>query len=322
MSTLSTGEHVDYDWREENNLPTLYKGATSIIEKGYEGSIIIEDYIDNFEKVYNYTAKNNKIYKIESKGYIYEPSHVVLDNCTFVSSKRSTTGFMYIYSAKDLFVNNCYWDGGDEGSPSLLGINNCVNGIIQNSTFSKSFYNGTVTSYGLQLFNSTRINTFNCNFISNRRGYDVSGNMCQTRYCVVENCTVLGMPLLAEGSGMGGHSTSYGNVFRNNVIEGSSAIAGIQTRGDKEVIEGNTFYGKYKAATITCVKNTVIRNNVCIETPTSTFVWIESCSDDNNEIVVEGNKFSGETFVRGQKILKCDVIIRDNSFSFTSEGLR
>lgn len=315
---LSTGEHVDYDWREEGNLPTLYKGVTSIIEKGGNGSVVIEDFIGNFQKQYSFISHSKKEYIIQSKGYLYEPCCVCLEDCKFISSKRTGPGFMYIYSAKDFRINNCLWDGGDEGSPSLLGINACVNGIIQNSLFTKSYYNGTETSYGLQLFNSTRINTFNCTFSNNRRGYDVSGNKCQTRYCVIENCRFVGSPMLSEGSGLGGHSTSYGNIFRNNIIEGSSAIAGIQTRGDNEVIEGNIFYGRYKAATITCVKNTIIRNNVCIETPSSSFIWIESISDDNNEILVEGNKFSGGHFVRGQKVLSCNVIIRDNSFYYTS----
>jgi len=317
---ISTGMPVDYDCREVNGLPTLYKGVTSIIEKGYDGSIVVEDYIENFEKENHYTSESSIVYTIESRGYVFDPCHVRLENCTFISSQRTNPGFMYVYACKGLYINNCVWDGGEDGTPSLLGINNCVNGIIQNSIFSGAFYEGTKTSYGLQLFNSTRINTYNCTFSHNRRGYDVSGNLCQTRYCVVENCMAVGPPLLEEGSGLGGHSTSYGNTFRNNIIEGASAITGIQTRGDKEIIEGNIFYGKYKAAAITCVKNTVIRNNVCIETPTPTFVWIESCTDKNNEIVVEGNKFSGETFVRGQKVLTCNVIIRDNSFYFTSDG--
>lgn len=49
------------------------------------------------------------------------------------------------------------------------------------------------------------------------------------------------MPLYAEGSGIGGYSTSYGNIFRNNIIEGSSASIGIQTREGKEIIDGNVF---------------------------------------------------------------------------------
>lgn len=315
---LSTGEPVDFDCREENEMPTLYKGITTVIEESHKNYIVIEDFIDSFEKEYDYTSKNHKVFHIQSKGYIYEPCKVRLDNCTFISSKRTNPGFMYVKCGKDLSINNCQWDGGQDGSPSLLGINACVNGTIQNCSFSNSYYEGTITSYGLQLFNSTRIKTSNCTFKNNRRGYDVSGNKCQTRYCIIDNSNVVGAPIVAEGSGLGGHSTSYGNIFRNNIIEGSSGIIGIQTRGDKEIIEGNIFYGKYKTATITCVKNTIIRNNVSDDVPSSSFVWIESSSDDTNEIVVEGNRYAGVHLVRGQKVLKCNVIIRDNSFRYTS----
>lgn len=316
--TLSTGKHVNFDWREDNDKPTLYKGVTSIIESAKKNTIVIEDYIESFQKEYKYLSSHNKETIINSKGFIYEPCKVKLDNCIFISSQRTQTGFMYILSGKDINIRNCKWDGGENGTLCLLGINRTVGGIIENCTFTGAYYEGTQTSYGLQLFNSTRINTQNCYFSLNRRGYDVSGDFCQTRYCTIENCKVFGVPLYAEGSGIGGHSTSYGNVFRSNIIEGSSASIGIQTRGESEIIEGNIFLGSYRGAAITCVDNTIIKNNSCHYASSPSFVWIESASIEGNTIVIEGNSFKGGHLVRGQSVLSCNVFIWNNLFRFTS----
>lgn len=306
---LSFGEHVHYDWREKNGKPTLFRGLTSVITQAKDKSFIIEDSVEDFQEVYSYMSSDNRITEISSTGYIYEPCIVNIDNCKFKSTSRIAPGFMYINAGKRIVIKNSSWTASSEGTPSLLGVNNSVGGIIEDCSFTGAYYEGTKTSYGLQLFGSTRINVRNCTFAGNRRGLDFSGSLCQSRYCVVEDCTVSGDIIEHSGSGLGGHSTSFGNIYRNNIIEGSSSRIGIQTRGEYEVIEGNVFKLPFSAAAITCVENATIRNNECVEAST-TFVWIESISRDDNTITIENNRFKGNNLIRGQEVLTCKVIVR------------
>lgn len=315
---LSFAEPVHYDWREEHGKPTLFRGVTSLIESAQEGLFTIQDSVEVFKRDYQYRASDGSQTALKSKGYIYQPCNVIIDSCCFYSSQKTNSGFMYIYSGKDIHLNNSSWIASSDGTPSLLGINNSVNGVVEHCLFKGAFYPGTKTSYGLQTFNSTRITIKDCILEGNRRGVDFSGSLCQSRYCVVEDCKVVGDIIEKEGSGLGGHSTSYGNIYRNNIIEGSSSCAGIQTRGDHEIIEGNIFMLPFTAAAISCAENTTIRNNICDNGKTSTFVWIESISKKGNTIIVENNKFEGNNFVRGQKQLTCKVIINGNTFKYAS----
>ncbi len=316
---LSFGEHVHYDWREVNGRPTLYRGLSSIVRSASNGSFAIVDSVENFKREYQYTNSGNKVLKLNSTGYLLKPCKVIIDSCQFFSTKRINPGFMYIYSGKDISLKNSSWIASSEGTPSLLGINYSVSGTVENCFFKGSYYEGTATSYGLQTFGSTRINVNKCIFEGNRRGLDFSGSLCQSRYCIVENCRVVGDIIKHTGSGLGGHSTSSHNIYRNNVIEGSSSCAGVQTRGEYEIVEGNVFDLSFSAAAVTCAENTTVRNNIC-KTPSNTFVWIESSSIKNNKVVVEKNTFRGGRLVRGQKILACDVIIKDNIFEYTSSS--
>ena len=315
---LSFAEPVHYDWREINGKPSLYRGVTSIISNAKSGSFGVEDPVEEFGKDYLYNASDGSQTLLESRGYIYEPCHVALDGCTFYSSGRIEPGFMYVYSGKDIAIRDCSWIASSDGTPSLLGINNSVNGIVEHCLFKGAYYPGTKTSYGLQTFNSTRIVIKECILEGNRRGVDFSGSLCQSRYCVVEDCNVVGKIIDREGSGLGGHSTSCYNTYRNNNIEGSSSRIGIQTRGEYEIIEGNHFHVPFSAAAITCVENTTIRNNECIDGNTSTFIWIESISTKGNSILVENNHFTGNFLVRGQKKLTCNITINGNTFRYAS----
>lgn len=314
---LSFGEHVHYDWREVNGRPTLYRGVSTVVKNGGRGYFLVEDSVESFNKEYQYTNAEKKIVNLESTGYLLKPCMVSIDSCQFLSPQRLSPGFMYIYSGKDISLKNSSWLACKDGTPSLLGINYSVNGTVENCYFKGAYYEGTPTSYGLQTFGSTRISINNCIFESNRRGLDFSGSLCQSRYCIVENCKVVGDIIKHTGSGLGGHSTSSHNIYRNNIIEGSSSCAGVQTRGEYEIVEGNVFDLAFSAATVTCAENTIVRNNVC-KVPSNTFVWIESSSIKNNQIVVENNTFRGGRLVRGQKVLACDVLIKGNTFEYTS----
>lgn len=314
---LSFGEHVHYDWREEKGKPTLFRGVTSILKKTNEQGFQIEDTVEAFRSTYKYTSSDYNEYTIKSLGYIYEPCRVIIDNCNFYSTKRQSPGFMYVNAGKDIVIRNSNWIASAEGTPSLLGVVNSVNGVVENCSYTGAFFEGTTTSYGLQLFGSTRIKVTNCRFSRNRRGLDFSGNVCQSRYCSVVNCKVVGDIIKDVGSGIGSHSTSYRNSYINNTIEGSSNCIGIQTRGEYELIEGNVFNLSFSAAAITCVENTIIRDNVCNK-QSKTFVWIESSSIANNQILVVNNRFFGGYLVRGQKKLSCRVSIRDNIFDYTA----
>ena len=315
---LSFGEPVHYDKREKDGLPTLHRGLATIIESSMNGSFAVYDEVEEFEKTYLYKSSDGTDKLLRSNGFVYKPCTVWLDSCNFYSTERVSPGFMYIYSGKDIHISNSSWIASAEGAQSLLGINNSVQGEIVNCFFKGAIFTGTQTSYGLQTINSTRIFVKDCVLEGNRRGVDFSGNVCQSRYCVVENCKVSGDIIEHEGSGLGGHSTSYGNIYRNNIIEGSSSRIGIETRGEREIIEGNTFKLPFSAAAITCVENTIIRNNVCEYGNTPTFVWIESISKDGNNIIVENNIFEGNNLVRGQKELTCKVTIKGNTFKYVS----
>ena len=315
---LSFAEPVHYDWREKSGKPSLYRGVASIISGAKSGSFTIEDPVEEFGKNYLYNASDGSQTLLKSRGFIHEPCRVTLDSCIFYSSGRIEPGFMYIYSGKDIVIRKCSWIASSDGTPSLLGINNSVKGIVEHCLFKGAFYQGTKTSYGLQTFNSTRIVIKECTLEGNRRGVDFSGSLCQSRYCLVEDCNVVGEIIDREGSGLGGHSTSCHNTYRNNNIEGSSSRIGIQTRGEYEVIEGNHFHVPFSAAAITCVENTTIRNNDCVDGNTSTFIWIESISTKENSILVENNRFTGNNLVRGQKELTCNVTITGNTFRYAS----
>lgn len=314
---LSFGEHVHYDWREVNGRPTLYRGLSSIVRSASNGSFAIVDSVENFKREYQYTNSSNKVLKLSSTGYLLKPCKVIIDSCQFFSTKRVNPGFMYIFSGKEISLKNSSWIASSEGTSSLLGINYSVSGTVENCYFKGSYYEGTSTSYGLQTFGSTRINVNKCIFEGNRRGLDFSGSLCQSRYCIVENCRVVGDIIEHTGSGLGGHSTSSHNIYRNNVIEGSSSCAGVQTRGEYEIVEGNVFDLSFSAAAVTCAENTIVRNNSC-KKPSNTFVWIESSAIDGNRIVIENNSFYGGRLVRGQKVLSCEVQIINNNFVFTS----
>lgn len=315
---LSFGEPAHYDWREKDGKPTVHRGIASVIKDAEKGSFIINDSVEGFDKEYLYRASDGIHSMLYSKGYIYDPCKVYLDSCTFFSTGRISPGFMYIFSGKDIQISNSSWIASLEGTKSLLGINNCVNGDVVNCIFKGAYYPGTQTSYGLQTINSTRINVKGCTLDGNRRGVDFSGNLCQSRYCIVEDCKVIGKVIEHEGSGLGGHSSSYGNIYRNNIIEGSSSRIGIEARGENEIIEGNILNLPFSAAAITCAENTIIRNNVCEKGKTPTFVWIESVSKEGNSITIEDNKYKGNNLVRGQKRLTCNVNIKGNIFSYVS----
>jgi len=315
---LSFGEPAHYDWREKDGKPTVNRGITSVIKDAERGAFIVNDSVEGFDKEYLYRASDGTHSMLYSKGYIYDPCKVYLDSCTFYSTGRISPGFMYIFSGKDIQISNSSWIASPEGTKSLLGINNCVNGDVVNCIFKGAYYPGTQTSYGLQTINSTRINVKSCTLDGNRRGVDFSGNLCQSRYCIVEDCKVIGKVIEHEGSGLGGHSSSYGNIYRKNIIEGSSSRIGIETRGENEIIEGNVLNLPFSAAAITCAENTIIRNNVCENGKTPTFVWIESVSKEGNSITIENNKFKGNNLVRGQKKLTCNVTISGNTFRYAS----
>lgn len=249
MIDITTSDETKYDSRPDNHgVPTLYKGITSRI-KQIEGNVIsLTDSIELFSKEREYNG-----HIVESKFKVFKPRTFVLSNCRF--SFTNKTGISL--RGNDFIIENSFFESSD-GSNTILSLGG-HNGTVRNCTVRGAYYSGTHTSYGIQVVNGTRITIENCDFYENRRSVDFSGGH-ESRYNEVKNCNFYQEKNVGKtGSAIGGHSTSFGNVFHNNTIYGDYQV-GIQCRGENEIIDGNTF--NCTAATmISFSYNTLIINN-------------------------------------------------------------
>lgn len=241
--------------------PTLFKGLTTVV-KGIDGNIIeLLDSIGSFSasRSYSYQESNRVITNdpIYSTWAIYQPKHINYYNCEFVGTERNVG--IYI-SGKDIIIDGCSFIS-NKGSDVILSINNSRGGYIRNCTVEGAWAGGnTSTNYGIQVNSSTSIIIDRCTFRNNRRAVDFSGEF-ESRYCTVSRCFITGNDKeYHSGSALGGHSTSFGNSYLNNRIEGQFQI-GIQCRGEQELIEGNIIDAFCNGAIFATSFNTIVRNN-------------------------------------------------------------
>ena len=276
---IKTADETKYDSRpDKKGIPTLYKGIISKISKMKGRTLHIADDLEFFSRSRTYNG-----HKVKSHYRIFIPRKFILSNCSFVFANKTGISLR----GCDFLIENCSFSASN-GSDVLVSLGG-YSGIVKNSVVSGSNYPNTKTSYGIQIVNGAKIIVENCHFYENRRGIDFSGD-CESRYNVVKRCYFYHERNTAQtGSAIGGHSTSFGNVFLNNTIEGDYQ-SGILCRGENEVIDGNVF--KCTAATMVSFSyNTTIVNNKVISPsthPVGVFAG-SSIKVDGNTLCIKNN---------------------------------
>jgi hypothetical protein len=165
--------------------------------------------------------------------------------------------------------------------------------IINNCSFTNAWSytdNDVDMAYGVQVNEGTNVIISHCFFHNNRRSVDFSGAI-ESRYCEVTNCDVYQDEYIGSGSALGGHSTSYMNTYRNNRIYGFYS-AGIQCRGEKEVIIGNEFHCRASGAFICAGIDTYIEDNKVLSEyryETDSFVYSDVDVKDNT-LTIRNNR--------------------------------
>ncbi len=227
---ISTADETIFDSRpNEKGIPTLYKGITSRILSVDGDKILLADSLERFSIERTYSKQS-----VKSTYVIYKPRAYKLKNCHFVFTGKDGLSF----NGSDFLIEDCSFEA-QEGSNALLSLGG-YSGCVRNCLFKGAYYSGTGTSYGIQVNKGSHIVIENSEFYENRRGVDFSGSF-ESRYNIVRNCSFYQEKNIGEtGSAIGGHSTSYGNIYRNNRIYGDYQI-GIQCRGENEIIDGNLF---------------------------------------------------------------------------------
>ena len=293
LALIKTANHVAFDWRDDKNgIPTLYKGMSSIVS-GYNSSnsrCYLSDNMENFD-----TSVSYKRHTLIASVRFANPATVELYNCKITTTKLNNSnlaGGVAIVYAKDVKLIDCEISTNNGiGTPCLCSIRECVGGIVERCNIHHAWYIGSQESYGIQCNASTRINIVNSHFASNRRSVDFSGGY-ETRYSVVSNCIIADGTDI--GSGVGSHSTSYGNTFRDNIITGAFTY-GIWCRGENEIVEGNRILSVHSGAAIATGYKTRISNNsnqferVSKQNVAIALYDISDVKD--NEIEIVGNTF-------------------------------
>lgn len=302
---LATADRTRFDFRPDaEGVPALYKGITSIITKT-DGQIIeLEDSLEFFsaERLYNKTI-------VKSKCRIIEPHGFTLKNCHFVFYNKAGISLRGV----DFLIEKCSFEACD-GANSIVSLGG-HNGSVLNCVVRGAFYTGSNTSYGIQIVKGTGITIQNCSFYENRRSVDFSGNY-ESRYNVVRECYFYQQNNNAmTGSAMGGHSTSYANVFINNDIYGHYQV-GIQCRGENEIINGNRFHCSAATMIVFSYNTKIINNTVEADDRYATGVFAGSgIMEEGNSLLVSNNKVDlSKTFINGD----CHIsyIINNNDVRF------
>lgn len=321
LVVINTGKQTINDPRWKDGSPTLFKGITSIVENCEAGVITITDEIEDFTASNtNINPGNSKETSVnESSISVYNPNNISLYNCKFILTEDTDgiAGGVSIGQAYNVSIDNCIVQSHNKiGSLALLSLTNCVNGYVRNSKVNDSAFDGTGTSYGIQLNACTRINISNCEFSNHRRSVDFSGRY-ETRYCSVSDCRVMG-DRIGYGSALGGHSTSYKNVIKNNYILCNAQI-GIQLRGELEIVDGNVLCGYYKGAVFsTGYQSTIINNSIMTEGTGWDIqaVGVHLSDIDGNHINVINNRFKIRERLFAGNGIKTYINCRNNMISF------
>lgn len=323
--SIRTADCTLQDWRPltndtESNVkgnPSLFKGLTTIVTKT-DGQIVeLLDSLGGFSFSRSYSYEDGKIKRenkpILSTWAIYEPKHIHFENCVFNANERYSG--IYI-GGKDILIEGCSFIS-KKGTEVILSINTSRGGYIHNCVIDGAWLGGNDgTNYGIQTNSSTAIIIDSCIFRNNRRSVDFSGGI-ETRYCTVSNCKVVGMEdMYHSGSALGGHSTSFGNSFINNYIEGKFQV-GIQCRGENELIEGNTINAFCNGAIFVTSFNTVVRKNIALKSDwgyNHTAFHIGSDYGFKSAIIIEGNDIAiSKRFLYAYDPRFTSLMVKDNN---------
>lgn len=297
---ISTADETKFDSRPDaNGVPTLYKGLTSIITGISGDKICVSDSLERFsgERIYNK-------HRVKASYVIYKPRKFVLENCKFVFTRKTGASL----NGYDFLIDKCTFEA-TNGSNALLSLGGYA-GKVSDCVFRGAFYTGTGTSYGIQVNKGTKMTIENSEFYENRRGVDFSGTY-ESRYNEVRSCFFYQEKNEGKtGSAIGGHSTSFGNVFRNNKIYGDYQI-GIHCRGENEVIVGNTFEC-FAIWMIGYGYNTMIIDNKVV--PSTDFATGVFAGSDIN---VKGNRL---TMVNNDIDVRAILIVGNKSVKYYLEN--
>ena len=302
---IETADIVKYDDRDL----TLFKGLMSVIISIEGKKVTIADPIEPFSTTRNYTL-NNKKETLVSSFKIYHPVHLNLNKCNFTFTNRDACLTVDVYNS---IIRNCSFDA-TNGASVLFNVTGHSIDIVDCTfkdawTYSSKNYE---TEYGIQVNEGTRVNINNCTFNDNRRSVDFSGGI-ESRYCEVSNCSVYQKDYIGSGSALGGHSTSYGNIYRDNKLYGFYS-AGIQCRGENEQVIGNEFYCRASGAMIISGINTTVEDNkVLSDNKYETDCFVYSTVDvPNNNLVIKNNVIRCRQQVVNVSSKKTSVTFIDN----------
>ena len=305
---ITTADRTKYDYRpDKDGVPSLYKGLSTTISKIDRDGIRLKDELEFFsaERVYNNST-------VKSKCRVFKPKKFTLSNCNFIFSNKAGISLRGV----DFLIEKCKFEACD-GANSLVSLGGCY-GLVKDCIVKGAFYSGTHTSYGIQIVKGANIVIENCEFFENRRGVDFSGGF-ESRYNEVRDCVFHQQKNVEKtGSAMGGHATSYGNIYRNNVLYGDYQV-GIQCRGENEIIEGNHFYCN-ASTMIVFAYNTQILNNI-IEASAGSIPGVFAASgikEEGNVLRVLNNKVEiRKIFINGDSNITYDVYNNEVLFSPT-----
>ncbi|OAS87847.1 MULTISPECIES: right-handed parallel beta-helix repeat-containing protein [Metabacillus] len=236
----------------------LHKGELHRVIGLNKNSVLIEN------PLWDTYIKDSEIITVK----IIDPITINMKNITVERNKSNnrTVGIKLEYTSDSVFHN--------------LTVKNSVStGIHIVSSFRTSIENSLIigandqySGYGIQSYGSSFSMIRDNTVFGSRRGIDISG-LYPDYYSIVEFNTVFGggknengFNYLSEDTqyGIGSHSTANYTIFRNNIL--GNLNYGINIRSANVTIEGNSFIGYIKGASILLAygKNAIIKNNKTI----------------------------------------------------------
>lgn len=259
---------------------------------------------------------------------VYRPKPFNINNFSLTSDFTGAFGGLSV-AFKTPTITNSYF--GKVSGIVGISLGSCYNANITNIKVEDGYYTGTATGYGIQDNGSTKTSIVGCIFSNNRRGVDFSG-VFPSHLGIVDSCIGISNPASNNsGSCFGTHGGADLTTFQNNICIGG--IIGIQLRGGRCSIKGNTFIGNL----ITCVsisfsnsvtieKNQVSYNRDYTNQVSSYFVQTNSTSTfsktkplvikDNNIFEIRtgiiGYNSADNITVNGIQLLNNNITLRSN----------
>ena len=317
---IKTADATKWDNRPdgETNIPTLFKGITSVITEINGNNVTIADYIEPFSASAVYEGVT-----LFSEFRVYKPKTLNLINCNFVCvcplSELPEDNRISLDSYNSI-IRDCSFKA-TVGAPAILALNG-YNNIVENCIVGGAMFDGTQTSYGIQTNSATNITIKNSSFYDNRRAVDFSGEF-ESRYCTVQDCTIHSKGTWKPApdnyyveDGLGGHSTSYANKFINNKFFGLFQSA-INCRGENEIIEGNVFAGFCYGSVVSACINTIIQNNIVEDVyNTKSGVFVASLINVPSEVYIANNIVTIRQYFVNNSHSGNSFVLKNNKINF------